>query len=656
MSGLHQDLLAILDAVEIVSPRRYALLGQWREVPGSNPAGLPPAAVSHPLVSALAVDLYERLYIRPSSSGARSTRGLARRDLVAGLSAANSGRGTWEPGWTVRRIEENGQVVVSAPAGPTSEVAFWVSAADVRVRDGPVRPGVKCRVWVAKELRGLLPGFYVALGDGQGDSPDDGDEFEDLGRYYWHLMAEAAVPFLARATMLLNEARIPFRIKVCSDVNGYRRADAGVLFFRRRDRARLDPLVARIHSAVAAGLRPDVPLFTQRLADGLGFAEHPIGSGSFGAERCRLVAGSLWQSFIRAEVDRDSRGARLASAFLEAGLNPLRPYLGPDWRAEGDSTPWTTTPALALRAGIPEGDGTARNGSAVPARTSPLETAVRIGWALCQSAWWDQGGQLCNWVGRSTGEIAEEDGPTTPTAAALGPDLYGGSAGIALFLAQLHAMTGDCEFRRTALGAIARSIRRLECSPPRPPLSPLSFFSGSLGIAYAAWRTANRTGHAELSARVESILDQVVAAASAPHLLDVIGGNAGAIPVLLAMSREHGLERCRDLAIALGDELCRAEVARPDVGAGLASGLAHGAAGIGWALFELHAATGRPDFRDAARRCLDREDALFDPQAGNWAEARPGSGAPPRFGRAWCHGAPGIALTRLRAAALDPDR
>ena len=42
---------------------------------------------------------------------------------------------------------------------------------------------------------------------------------------------------------------------------------------------------------------------TKRLADGLGFAEHPIGSGSFGQARCRLVAESLWQSFTRGEVN-----------------------------------------------------------------------------------------------------------------------------------------------------------------------------------------------------------------------------------------------------------------------------------------------------------------------------------------------------------------
>src|SRR5262245_55857332 len=98
---------------------------------------------------------------------------------------------------------------------------------------------------------------------------------------------------MAAATSLLNASRVPFRIKVLRDPAAYRRADAGVLFLRRHDRARIDPLIARITAAVAEGLRPEVPLFTKRLADGLGFAEDPAGSLSFGQHRCRLVAEAL---------------------------------------------------------------------------------------------------------------------------------------------------------------------------------------------------------------------------------------------------------------------------------------------------------------------------------------------------------------------------
>ena len=50
----------------------------------------------------------------------------------------------------------------------------------------------------------------------------------------------------------------------------------------------------------------------------------------------------------------------------------------------------------------------------------------------------------------------------TPTVTALGPELYDGTSGVALFLAQLFARTGNLEFRHTALGAITRALRQLD--------------------------------------------------------------------------------------------------------------------------------------------------------------------------------------------------
>jgi lantibiotic modifying enzyme len=74
------------------------------------------------------------------------------------------------------------------------------------------------------------------------------------------------------------------------------------------------------------------------------------------------------------------------------------------------------------------------------------------------------------------------------------------------------------------------------------------------------------------------------------------------------------------------------------------------------ALWELFAATDREDFRDAAGRAFAYEDRLFDAARGNWPDFRQrpaGMGDAERFSTAWCHGAPGIALARLRASQLD---
>jgi lantibiotic modifying enzyme len=85
------------------------------------------------------------------------------------------------------------------------------------------------------------------------------------------------------------------------------------------------------------------------------------------------------------------------------------------------------------------------------------------------------------------------------------------------------------------------------------------------------------------------------------------------------------------------------------------TGLSHGAAGIGLALLELYAESGRADFLELARGAFAYEDSYFTPHEGNWRDLRHSAPDPP-YCRAWCHGAPGIALSRMRAAAIDPAR
>ena len=113
------------------------------------------------------------------------------------------------------------------------------------------------------------------------------------------------------------------------------------------------------------------------------------------------------------------------------------------------------------------------------------------------------------------------------------------------------------------------------------------------------------TGATDLADRGDALLERVMTEASIPHLFDVIGGNAGAIPALLGLGRGLARPALVDLAIRLGDELLDAaerreevwtwhpdRVAGPGISGVLLTGLAHGASGLGLALLELHAATG----------------------------------------------------------------
>jgi lantibiotic modifying enzyme len=147
---------------------------------------------------------------------------------------------------------------------------------------------------------------------------------------------------------------------------------------------------------------------------------------------------------------------------------------------------------------------------------------------------------------------------------------------------------------------------------------------------------------------------------------DVVSGSAGALLALLALERHApsslGVgQRCLDLADRCAERLLAARTSwrgGPRAWPGEAhpplSGFAHGAAGIGHALLQLHHRTGRERLRTAALEGFAFERSLYDPRAGNWID--------PRSGRlleqsAWCHGAPGIALGRAASlmATDDPE-
>jgi lantibiotic modifying enzyme len=272
-----------------------------------------------------------------------------------------------------------------------------------------------------------------------------------------------------------------------------------------------------------------------------------------------------------------------------------------------------------------------------------LETAASIGRGIVSNAVWQDG--RCSWVGAA----AEPALPQRAELRALGPDLYGGTAGVGLFLAHLAAATGDGAARRTSLGALRQAARR---AVPRDGLH-----SGSLGIAWAAERAGALLGEEELHASAQALLDMARPRAAPGRRPDVGMGAAGAVLVLLAL----GLV---DEAIATGERLlARARVTRHgrSWGPGHLCGLSHGAGGVGVALLELFAGTGDERFRTAAKGAFAYEGSWLDSASGAWPDLRiPGQrrGSPPlptSTTGTWCHGEAGIALSRLRALELYED-
>ncbi|MDH3525269.1 MAG: T3SS effector HopA1 family protein [Acidobacteriota bacterium] len=531
-------------------------------------------------------------------------------------------------------------------------VVFTLEAGSVR----PAAPatGAPCRVRVPAETAGLLPGFWSVVGEADPWEPADTPW---LLRLYWNLLAPAAPLLVHRLTSGLNASRIPFRLKVIGDPLHYRRADAGVLYLDPRGWDAARPVVERAHSAVAGELRPEVPRLAARLAPGLAFSEGPANGASFGSHRCGLIARALVEAFAAGASTAAARRDAVAGAFQAAGLDPRRPHLAPG--SPTDYRPLAPDGARRAAAASLEGLGpSAVTGSdsllvGPGGALAPEDIAAEIGDALCASAYRHEG--RCNWMG---GLPSPDSAGSLDVLAALGADLYGGTAGIAVFLAELYEATGDGEHRDTAVAAQRQALAAVRAEPER--CVPLAFYEGQLGVACAARRVATLTANEALAAAADGLLRSLVPTLPGPRRSDVISGSAGAILALIRLHEETGDASFLEAAAQLGQELARDAVAGANRGRPPLTGFGHGAAGIGLALLELGVKTGTAGLRAAADRLFGYEDGCFDPASGNWlARGGPpatGSARAPGLMVAWCHGATGIALSRLRALAVDPAR
>jgi lantibiotic modifying enzyme len=290
------------------------------------------------------------------------------------------------------------------------------------------------------------------------------------------------------------------------------------------------------------------------------------------------------------------------------------------------------------------------------------DLAARLAHEIASSATWYLG--RCNWVGALGRDETRLSGRAE--LAALGPDLYGGTSGVALFLAEAAAKLGDDTLRRTALGAAQVGLDHADRIAP--PVRD-GLYAGQIGIAYATGRVAMLLGAEELLVRARGLLIGRCRARSGSGAADVMSGCAGAVLGLLAFDRLTGEQRFLAAAESLGDELIAhavtgragwswADPAQPAMHH--LCGYAHGAAGIGHALAELAVATAEARFRAAALHAFDYERSWLDPRAGTWPdlrgiERRAGHDTPAPAADSWCNGAPGLALSRVRAAALLDD-
>lgn len=236
----------------------------------------------------------------------------------------------------------------------------------------------------------------------------------------------------------------------------------------------------------------------------------------------------------------------------------------------------------------------------------------------------------------------------------VGPHLYDGQSGIALFLAALAKVTDEPKYRALAIDSL-RSIRRRLHDPGSTSGFGIGGGIGYGSLVYALTRIGQMLGD-------EGILADASVAASYitersirdDRRFDVIWGAAGTILGLLSLYEHRPDANLLVLVRRCAQHLAEHQTCGPQGGAAwrtldcrLQTGLSHGAAGIAYALLRLFRVTGETWLLNAARDAIAFETGVFSSREGNWPDFRDEPSVPPVFGTSWCNGFPGIGLARL---------
>jgi type 2 lantibiotic biosynthesis protein LanM len=210
----------------------------------------------------------------------------------------------------------------------------------------------------------------------------------------------------------------------------------------------------------------------------------------------------------------------------------------------------------------------------------------------------------------------------------LGPDLYKGACGIALFLAA-HAAVSDSASSQTLARA---ALSRLQGFVRGPNARRVAFqigLGGGFGLGSIVY------GLAVIGAllRDDEVLADAAAAAalitadvvSADRRLDVLGGGAGAILGLLRLYRQTGSGDALERATMCGRHLLAQRGSWPPPASGgppsgPRNGMSHGAAGCAYALASLASASGDDEFASAATEYIALEKASLDAPDRDWSD------------------------------------
>jgi lantibiotic modifying enzyme len=257
------------------------------------------------------------------------------------------------------------------------------------------------------------------------------------------------------------------------------------------------------------------------------------------------------------------------------------------------------------------------------------------------------------------GSITWGRGYDSDFAAICDAGIFNARLGEALYFAALFKATRDPSFESICMRAAVSLCGKLEAvESARSLVRRLGVgLTGVGSIIYAFVRISEFLGRSDLltyAARAAAAISRETI--ENENKLEVFFGTAGALLGFLALA-DTGNQDAAERAIWCGRHLLERRILDPRSGARAWAtsaqvpwaGFAHGSSGIAHALLKLALRVGDDRYYEAAIEAFSFERTVYSEEIQDWPDFV--DQPPDRIITGWCHGAPGIGLSRL--SALD---
>jgi HopA1 effector protein family len=268
------------------------------------------------LIKTISDLIYQKYYTSESSD-----KPLKINQFVQKLKIANASKPYWSKQWKVVNVNSDGSVIVDK-----NELRKLAKSGEY-LKEIPIKnlqQGDFVKLFVPTELLTKEDGFFHVY------SKEISDDFnEAMIRFYFNVSPEGAIKLVE---LLSKKLTIPFHFKCLKKSASYTRADAGVLYFDKRYFFEIYPILQTIFTEISPFLKSETPLFSYRIANGIGFAENPPEeTESFGTTRSKLIAEAIVKAFWE-EIPTEKRLEKLKELIESVGFDFEKLYLNPNSR------------------------------------------------------------------------------------------------------------------------------------------------------------------------------------------------------------------------------------------------------------------------------------------------------------------------------------